>query len=191
MRRLVLLALLCGCRGEASPDPPLTPIRNMFDQPRFDMQSGSTLFDDGRTMRPPVEGTISREEETDSRVGRGRLEDESGWVLVVPDEAVKAGGGWTALATRGRDRYDVYCAPCHGLAGDAQGIVSRKGMMPPPTYHQDRLRHMPDGQLYATIENGKGNMPAYGPMMPVLDRWAVVAYVRALQISQAKPEKKP
>jgi mono/diheme cytochrome c family protein len=182
----VLLAVpSAGCRGEVSSDPPLVPIRNMYDQPRFDMQSGTTMFEDGRTMRPAIEGTISREDEIDPRIARGRLEDESGYVLTIPDEVVTRGGGMGALTERGRDRYGIYCTPCHSLTGDGKGMIIKRGMLPPPSYHQKRLREAPDGQLYATIENGKGNMPAYGPQIPIQDRWAIVAYVRALQVSQA------
>lgn len=182
---LSFVILLAGCRGEVSSDPPLVPIRNMYDQPRFDMQSETTMFEDGRTMRPPVEGTISREDEIDPRIARGRLEDESGYVLVIPDEVVTRGGGMQTLTERGRDRYAIYCAPCHSLTGDGKGMIIKRGMLPPPSYHQKRLREAPDGQIYATIENGKGNMPAYGPQIPIQDRWAIVAYVRALQVSQA------
>lgn len=189
MKKLALLLLVVaptlGCRGEVSQDPPLTPIRNMYDQPRFNMQSETTLFDDGRTMRPAVEGTISREDEIDPQIARGRLEDESGYVLSIPDEVVTRTGGMQSLTTRGQDRYNIYCAPCHSLTGDGKGEIVKRGMLPPPTYHQERLRKAPDGQIYATIENGKGNMPAYGPQIPIMDRWAIVAYVRALQVSQA------
>ncbi len=188
MRRLLMMFVIAGatgCRGEISTDPPLVPIRNMYDQPRFDMQSETTMFEDGRTMRPPVEGTISREDEIDPRIARGRLEDESGYVLTIPEEVVTRGGGLESLTARGQERYGIYCTPCHSLTGDGKGMIIRHGMLPPPTYHQDRLRHAPDGQIYATIENGKGNMPAYGPQIPIQDRWAIVLYVRALQISQA------
>jgi mono/diheme cytochrome c family protein len=182
---VALVSLLAACRGETSQDPPIVPIRNMYDQPRYDMQSESEFFSDGRTMRPPVEGTISREAWTDPRIARGRLEDESGYVLTIPSEIVEKAGGMQPLTARGQDRYGIYCAPCHGLSGHGDGIVVKHGMLPPPTYHQDRLRHEPDGQLYATIQNGKGNMPPYAAQLTVEDRWAIVAYVRALQLSQA------
>ena len=90
-----------------------------------------------------------------------------------------------ALEKRGQDRYGIYCTPCHDKTGSGDGMVVRHGLVKPPTYHQDRLRHAPDGQIFATISNGIRNMPAYGPQIPVRDRWAVVSYVRALQISQA------
>jgi mono/diheme cytochrome c family protein len=95
-----------------------------------------------------------------------------------------------ALA-RGQQRYDIYCAPCHGVAGDGAGLVSKRAerrgfsALIAPTLHDDRIRQMPDGQLYGTITNGIRNMPAYGHNVSQDDRWAIVTYVRALQISQA------
>jgi mono/diheme cytochrome c family protein len=142
-------------------------------------------------MRPQVEGTISREEEIDPRVAHGLNEDGSSYVMTIPQEAVDHFGGMDHTLARGQERFGIYCTPCHGLDGAGGGIVAKRGMVPPPTYHQDRIRHMPDGQLYATIENGVRNMPAYGPQVPTFDRWAIVAYVRALEISQDRPEKKP
>ena len=182
---------LAACRGQTSTDPPIVPLRNMYDQPKYQMQSAGEFFEDNRAMRPPVEGAISREEEIDPRVAHGMLDDGSGYVMTIPQEALDHFGGMDRTLARGQDRFGIYCAPCHGLDGAGLGIVAKRGMIPPPTYHQDRLRHMPDGQLYATIENGVRNMPAYGPQVPTFDRWAIVAYVRALQISQARPEKKP
>ncbi len=197
MRPMVLLigamsvSALAACRGQTSTDPPIVPIRNMYDQPKYEMQAEGTFFEDNRAMRPQVEGTISREEEIDPRVAHGLLEDGTAYVMTMPQEAIDHFGGMDHTLARGQERYNIYCSPCHGLDGAGQGIVAKRGMIPPPTYHQDRIRHMPDGQLYATIENGVRNMPAYGPQVPTYDRWAIVAYVRALEISQARPEKKP
>ena len=185
------VAVLAACRGQTSPDPPVVPIRNMYDQPKYEMQSGGDFFADDRAMRPQVEGTISREQEIDPRVAHGLNEERNGYVMTIPQEAVDHFNGMDAMLARGKERYGIYCTPCHGLDGSGLGIVARRGMVPPPTYHQDRIRHMPDGQLYATIENGVRNMPAYGPQVPTFDRWAIVAYVRALEIAQARPEKKP
>ncbi len=185
------VAVLAACRGQTSPDPPVVPIRNMYDQPKYDMQSVGAFFADERAMRPQVEGTISREEEIDPRVAHGLNEEGNGYVMTIPQEAIDHFNGMDATLARGKERYGIYCTPCHGLDGAGLGIVARRGMVPPPTYHQDRIRHMPDGQLYATIENGVRNMPAYGPQVPTFDRWAIVAYVRALEIAQARPEKKP
>lgn len=184
------IGALAGCRGQTSEDSPIVPIRNMYQQPKYSMQQESEYFDDHRNMRPPVDGVISREEEIDPKIAHGVT--DTGYVMVVPPEVVTRAGGMDAMLARGKERYNIYCTPCHGLTGAGDGIVIKRnaGMVPPPTYHQDRLRHMPDGQVYATIEYGVRNMPPYGPQIPTQDRWAIVEYVRALQVSQAV-EKKP
>jgi mono/diheme cytochrome c family protein len=184
------IGALAGCRGQTTEDAPIVPIRNMYQQPKYSMQQESEYFSDHRNMRPPVDGVISREEEIDPKIAHGVT--DTGYVMVVAPEVVTRAGGMDAMLARGKERYGIYCTPCHGLSGAGDGIVVKRnaGMPPPPTYHQDRIRHMPDGQVYATIENGIRNMPAYGPQLSVQDRWAIVEYVRALQVSQAV-EKKP
>jgi cytochrome c5 len=183
---LTLVALVAGCRGQTSTDPPIVPLRNMFDQDRYDPQSESHFFLDGRTMRTPVAGTIPRERQIDPEIGQGRLPDDSGYVLEVPKPVVVRFGGMTAMIDRGEDRYNIYCRPCHDGTGSGQGVViKRSGWQPaPPTFHQDRIRKMPDGQMFATITHGVRIMPSYGARIPVEDRWALVSYVRALQLSQ-------
>ena len=185
----VLLLSLCavaGCRGQTSADPPIVPLRNMFDQDRYDPQSESQFFADGRTMRTPVAGTIPRERQLDPEIGQGRLPDDSGYVLEVPNSVVAGMGGPAAMLDRGEDRFNIYCRPCHDGTGAGQGtVITRSGWQPPPpSFHQDRIRQMPDGQLFATITHGVRIMPAYGARIPVADRWAMVSYVRALQLSQ-------
>lgn len=185
-----------GCRGETSKEPPVFGIRNMYDQPRYDDQEESAYFDDKRTMRPIPEGAVSREQNPDLTVTSGRTEDNMGYVLAVPKSVVDTYGGMEKTLERGHERYGIYCAPCHDNTGSGQGMVKKRAVaggaaaFVPPTFHQDRIRHMPDGQLYATIANGKSNMPAY-PQIQVNDRWAIVAYVRALQLSQAKVPQEP
>lgn len=185
------LGALVGCRGQVSEEPPIVPIRNMYDQPRYDPQEGSDFFQDGRTMRPLVEGTVAREMEVDLAVESGRTEDDSSWLLEVPGPVLQRQGGMEQALARGHERYDVYCAPCHGIAGDGGGLVSKRAeqlgasALIAPTLHDTRIREMPDGQLFATITNGIRNMPAYGHNIALDDRWAIVTYVRALQISQA------
>jgi mono/diheme cytochrome c family protein len=177
---------LLGCRGETTKETPFVGIRGMYDQPRYSMQQESAFFSDKRNMRPPVEGAVSREEELDEGRGHGRLDDGSGYVLTIPPGLVKDAGGMEALVARGQDRFRIYCTPCHDNTGSGDGMAVRRGMLKPPTFHQDRIRHMPDGQVFATISNGIRNMPAYAPQIPVADRWAIVGYVRALQLSQAQ-----
>lgn len=195
IRRLcaVLLPLaLLSCRGQTSKDSPVVGIRNMYDQPKYDIQEESSFFTDHRAMRPLVEGVISREEDTDPRLAQGRLEDQTGYVLTVPNEIITRMGGADAMLARGRARFGIYCTPCHDGTGSGNGLVKKRAIaggataFVPPTFHQDRLRHMPDGQLFATISNGKNNMPPYAMQIPVGDRWAIVSYVRALQIAQPK-----
>ncbi|MCA9530177.1 MAG: cytochrome c [Myxococcales bacterium] len=199
---LVLLAAsaavaLSGCRGEPTPEAPVVPIRNMYTQPRYEVQARSDFFPDHRTMRPPVPDTVAQESDPSLPVVTGRTEDDSAWLLTVPQKVVQGFGGWKATLERGQDRFNIYCAPCHGNSGDGLGLVARRaaalgaGAILPPTFHQDRIRHMPDGQIFATITHGIRNMPAYGFNIPVHDRWAIVSYVRALQLSQASREATP
>jgi mono/diheme cytochrome c family protein len=181
---LTALAALSGCRGQASKETPIVGIRGMYDQPRYEIQSKSEFFEDHRTMRMPVEGTVAREAELDPQVATGRNPDDTAYVATVPDAVLARAGGMAALVERGQDRFNIYCAPCHDKTGSGHGMVVKRGMLTPPTFHQDRIRHIPDGQLFATISNGIRNMPAYGIVIPIQDRWAIVSYVRALQLSQ-------
>jgi mono/diheme cytochrome c family protein len=187
---LAFATLATGCIGAESGEPPVVGIRNMYNQPRYDVQERQPFFADQRSMRPGVEGTVSREMERSLTWATGRAADE-GYVLEVPPRLIAAHGGNGAFLERGRDRYDIYCAPCHSYSGDGKGMVSRRAAqlgaagMVAPTFHDDRLRHVPDGQIFATISNGVRNMPSYAHNLPVDDRWAIVEYVRALQLSQA------
>ena len=185
MTAILSIAALAGCRGQTSKESPIVGIRGMYDQPRYDMQSRSPFFADHRTMRLPVEHTVSREAILDPQIAEGRLPDDTGYVLTIPQQVIDQGGGFAKVLARGEDRFNIYCTPCHDKTGSGRGMAVKHGMMTPPSFHQDRIRHMPDGQLYATINNGIRNMPAYGISVPVTDRWAIVAYVRALQLSQA------
>ena len=182
---------LLGCRGETSKDPPIVPIRNMYNQPKYEIQEESTYYSDHRSMRPPVEGAVAREADLDPETHLGRLPDDSGYVLTVPRQIIDGFGGMAQTLARGQDRYGIYCVPCHDATGSGHGAVVKHAVaagaaaFQPPTYHQDRLRHAPDGQIFATITNGIRNMPPYGYQIPERDRWAIITYVRALQVSQA------
>ena len=188
----VALGALVSCRGQTSRETPIFGIRNMYDQPRYDVQEESAFFPDHRTMRPLVEGVVSHDQDTDPQSALGRLDDESGYVLEIPKTVVTRSGGMQAMLDRGQNRYNIYCAPCHDSTGSGEGLVKKRAVASgaaafvPPTFHQDRIRHMPDGQLFATITNGKSNMPPYAMQLQVDDRWAIVAYVRALQVAQPK-----
>ncbi len=177
---LTLAVVLAGCRGTISPDPPIHISPNMDNQPRLDPQAASSFFADGRAMRPPVPGTIARGHlREDGAFFYGRLPDGS-FVPTMPVPATRE------LLVRGQERYNIFCSPCHGKAGDGQGIIvtGNYGYVPAPSYHTDPLRAQPDGYFYDALTNGIRSMPGYGTQIPVADRWAIVAYIRALQRSQ-------
>ena len=181
-----LAVALGGCRGMTSEAPPIHPNLNMDYVQRFEAQEANQLFADGAAMRQPVPGTVSR---GDLRIDGtapfyyGRSADGA-YVPEIPIAVTPS------LLERGQERYNIYCTPCHGYAGDGRGIVAvgNGGLgygFQVPTYHTDALRTRPDGYVYDVIANGINTMPSYGHEMSPADRWAVVAYVRALQRSQA------
>lgn len=183
---LALVSALAGCQGETSTQPPIVPLRNMYGQPRYNPQERSHYFTDERTMRPAVPNTVAREMIVEPVVADG-LSDDGRYVQSIPDSLVAQSGGMEALIARGQNRYGIYCVPCHGGLGDGTGMVpevSGVAAITPPTFHDDRIRHMPDGQMFVTISRGIRNMPAYAAQIPVADRWAIIAYVRALQLAQ-------
>ncbi len=181
---LVPLALIARARASTSELPRIQPIRDMAKQPKFKTQSANPLFADGRAMRPDVPGTVARGElREDAAYWLGRAPE--GWVTAFPVQVTDR------LVRRGQERYDIYCSPCHGLAGYGDGPVAKRAdalqegtWTPPSSYHTDLIRSRPVGQLFNTITNGIRNMPGYAAQIPVADRWAIVAYVRALQRSQ-------
>ena len=188
--KLILLAALVlgGCRGMDSDEPPIHLNLNMDFQERFDPQEANPFFADNRSMRPPVPGTVARGMlREDVAFYEGRTDDGS-FVDEMPLPTTRE------LLMRGQSRYNIFCAPCHGGAGDGEGIITAGGYgyTPAPTYHSDRLREVADGFLYDAIASGVRTMPAYGHQVPPADRWAIVAYIRALQRSQyASPEDVP
>ena len=181
---LVPIALIMRARATTSSKPRVHVILDMDKQPRFDTQSRNPLFADRRAMRPPVAGTVARGAlAADQALATGRIGED--WVEVIPVELT------VGVLQRGRERYEIFCSPCHGLAGFGDGMVAKRAdelmegtWTPPTSFHTDLLRQRPDGHIFNTIANGIRNMPAYGPQIPVADRWAIVAYVRALQRSQ-------
>jgi len=151
--------------------------RDMQDQPKYLPLSESAFFADGRSERPPVEGTVARGQ-LDANVGYqtgrvGRTYLQTTPVALTPD-----------LLARGRERYDIFCSPCHDRAGTGGGMIVLRGFKRPPSFHIDRLRQEPDGYLFVAVSEGFGVMPSYAAQIPVADRWAIVGYVRALQLSQ-------
>jgi mono/diheme cytochrome c family protein len=156
----------------------------MDNQPKYKAQARNMMFADRRAMRPPVNGTVARGTTLgDPALMSGKVGED--WVEAIPVSIDRA------ALERGRGRYDIYCSPCHGLAGFGDGMVAKRAdellegtWTPPTSFHTDLLRERAAGHIFNTISNGIRNMPAYGPQIPVEDRWAIVAYVRALQRSQ-------
>src|ERR1700737_3453167 len=146
--------------------------QDMGNQPKNKPLSPSDFFADGRSVRTPVENTVSRSSMDNDQLMVTRASTN----FPMP--------GNESLLERGQERYRIFCSPCHGLQGDGNGMIVMRGMKRPPSYHQDRLRQVPNGYLYDVITNGFGAMFGYSAQIPPRDRWAIVAYVRALQLSR-------
>ncbi|MDQ7007867.1 MAG: cytochrome c [Acidobacteriota bacterium] len=182
----VPLAWIARARTRVSSQPRIHIVPDMDSQEKFKAQSASLLFSDGRAMRLPVDGTIAQGElQEDDHYYRGKVGEA--FATTFPGQ-VRVD---RALLERGRERYGIYCAPCHGQAGDGDGMVARRAeelgegtWTPPSNLHDQTVVERPVGHIYNTIANGIRNMPAYGSQVPVADRWAIVAYVRALQRSR-------
>jgi mono/diheme cytochrome c family protein len=171
---------LTACQGQISEKPPIHPNMNMDQQPRKEAQEVNNFFDDGRSMRQPVEGTVARGlAKTDIAYYEG-VDENGEYIDYIPVDLTKS------FLYRGKERYEIYCTPCHGQTGAGNGIImeGNYGYVPAPSYHQQRLIDAPDGELYSAIYNGVRTMPSYSTQVPVEDRWAIVAYIRALQESQ-------
>lgn len=164
---LAVVALLCAsaCR------------QDMHDQAKYKPLKASSFFDDGRGSRPVLPDTVAR----------GHLNDDAllytgksgaDFAKVFPYPVTRP------LLARGQERYNIYCAPCHDRTGGGNGMIVRRGYRKPPSFHIDRLRGMPVGYFFDVITHGFGVMPDYASQVPVDDRWAIVAYLRALQLSQ-------
>ncbi|HET6277873.1 MAG TPA: cytochrome c [Candidatus Polarisedimenticolia bacterium] len=175
--RTILAALLVvslfGCR------------QDMHDQPKYDTLEASVFFADGRASRPPVPGTVARGGlRLDAHLHTGKVDGVfvRSFPFRVTDEVM----------ARGRERYEIFCTPCHSRVGDGRGMAVLRGIAPPPSFHIDRLRNIEEGYLFDVIGNGFGRMYGYGAQIEARDRWAIVAYLRALQLSQnARPDDLP
>jgi mono/diheme cytochrome c family protein len=171
---LALAALAAGgcARGCTSSRPPIHLNPSMDDQPKVRPQAASPFFYDGAGMRPPVPGTVAiggLKEDAAFFTGKGA---DGQFVPMPADEA---------MLERGRQRYVIYCQPCHDARGDGKGILFQRGSVPTATFHQDKVLKYPDGQLFDVITNGMGLMPSYRWPIPPSDRWAIIAHVRELQ----------
>jgi mono/diheme cytochrome c family protein len=163
---LVLVMLLPACR------------QDMHDQPRYEPFERNPAFDDQRASRPLVPGTVARGGlQLDDALYRGIENGE-----VVAHNALKV--DWDLLQ-RGRERYDIYCSPCHDRVGRGRGMIVRRGFPQPPSFHDERLRSAPDGHFFQVVTNGFGRMKSYAGQVKPHDRWAIIAYIRALQHSQS------
>jgi mono/diheme cytochrome c family protein len=160
------LLVLAGCR------------QDMHDQPKYIPLRPSSFFTDGRSARPIPEGTVAR----------GHLDDNAAFFTGKGPDG-KLVNNFPIPVTkdvilRGQQRFNVFCTPCHSRLGDGNGMVVQRGFRHPPSYHTDRLRQMPNGHFFDVITNGFGAMPNYAQQIPPADRWAIVSYIRALQLSQ-------
>lgn len=149
----------------------------MHDQPRYKPLARSGFFDDGRSARPLIDGTVARGELRDDDLlftGRAGKDLAPSYPFPITADVLR----------RGRERYTIYCTPCHGQLGNGEGMVVQRGFKRPTSFHIERLRNAPPGYFFDVMTNGFGAMADYSAQVPVNDRWAITAYIRALQISQ-------
>jgi mono/diheme cytochrome c family protein len=194
-----MLLLASGCRLE------------MYDQAHYLPLQKSNFYDDSLSARPYIQGTVARTqvwtnsntnfaEATGGRLGDHGLappagsDSERAWSerMSTGEETFDRNGSiplpvTRQLLLRGEERYNIYCSPCHGRLGDGNGVLPQRGFPHPPSYHIDRLRQAPDGHFYDVITNGFGVMYSYAARVVPEDRWAITAYIRALQLSQDAP----
>jgi mono/diheme cytochrome c family protein len=173
---LISAVPLAGCaRGCTSSRPPIHLNPSMDNQPKVRAQSASAFFYDGSAMRQPIPGTVAiggLKEDTAFFTGKSADGQFVAAIPVTVDENV---------LERGRERYTIYCQPCHDARGDGKGILFQRGNVPTATFHQEKMLKYSDGQIFDIMTNGQGLMPAYRWPIPPADRWAIVAYVRGLQ----------
>ena len=193
---LLTVLLLAGCEKAA---------QNMYNQPKYKPLAASSLWPDGDSARPTEPGTVVHGVGVMAGTSSGRLGEQPMPASAGPVYPIDENGHIEAnlapasqpprklnnplpmtMATleRGQERFNIYCSPCHSRAGDGDGMVARRGFPHPPSYHTDRLRKAPDAHFYSVITNGYGAMYSYADRVDAHDRWAIVAYIRALQLSQ-------
>jgi len=158
MKRLAAALTLCVAAAGCD--------QNMDVQPKYSEYKPAPLFRNGRVLQAPVAGTVAR----------GDIEREA--------DAARKPAVTTQLLARGRERFDAFCSPCHGRTGDGEGVIVQRGMPHTPSFHEERLRNEADQDFFDVITKGYGAMYSFAMQVPAQDRWAIVAYVRALQLSQ-------
>jgi hypothetical protein len=166
-RNILVISLLfvVGCR------------QDMNNQPRYKPLAKTDFFADNRSARPPVPDTVARGQlHTNELYDTGKIDGKLSDVFPLPVNE--------ALLARGRERYDIYCSPCHDRVGTGRGMIVQRGFKAPNSFHIDRLRQAPSGYFFDVATTGFGMMPSYASQVPTEDRWAIVAYIRALQLSQ-------
>ena len=153
--------------------------QRMYDQPKYEAHEASGFFDDGLSARAAVEGTVARGQlRFDEHFWEGRVDGELAATLPARVTFDRS------LLDRGRERFDVFCSPCHGRTGRGDGMIVQRGLKRPPSFHEERLREAAIGYFYDVQTNGFGAMFSYASRIPAADRWAISAYIRALQLSQ-------
>ena len=185
----LVVVSIAGFRGSTSLRPPIELFPDMDRQPKLRPQTHNSLFADQLSSRLAVEGTVPRSNPTalegkeiypfeDNPLNTGRVPGTTNFVETIPLPVTEQ------LLARGQQRYAINCTPCHGASGDGKGITSKYNMLAMANFHDVRLVKMPDGEMFNTITYGKNLMGGYGPNVTITDRWAIVAYVRALERSR-------
>ncbi len=170
---------IAGLRGSHSARPPLEVFPDMDRQNKLRPQAANAFFADGRSSQPYVAGTIARGTPyQDIPVNTGRISGTTNFVSTIPVTINEA------LLARGKQRYNINCTPCHGAVGDGKGITTKYGMVAVANFHDPRLVKMSAGEIFNTITHGKNLMGPYGANIEIADRWAIIAYLRALQRSR-------
>jgi len=178
------IALIARARAVRADQTRIAIIQDMDNQPRYNPQAPAPIFADGRAMRPEVPGTVARGELwANDHLYRGKVNGD--WATEFPMPITEP------FVRRGQERFAIYCSPCHGLTGAGTGPVHQRAVklgeprwVPPTSLLSEQVRERPDGHIFNTITHGIRNMAPYGPQIPAEDRWAIVAYIRALELSR-------
>jgi mono/diheme cytochrome c family protein len=182
---VVLTISIAGFRGRRSTQPPVEVFPDMDRQAKYKPQAESKFFADGRADRPLPAGVVPRGRTVEPDQGFLRADDFLYRGRTATGEFARGFPPGLTIdekrMERGRERYTIYCAPCHGALGDGQGITKAYGMVTTASYHDDRIRKMAEGEIFNTITNGRNTMSPYADKLSPEDRWAVIAYVRALE----------